>query len=893
MSMWEIVLPAAAAAVAAFAAAAAGVEPAVISTPHLRFSISPDNGAFSIADVRSGAEWRSNPFRQRFGAATVVSDGARLQVELARCRIKTEGRSLSAEFQCVPAKPDRAISVTITAGEDQQSLDFSWNSSEGLAVESIRLLDEALGVSAGEKGGVLVPVRLGLLIPPDSGLAFHHTFDTYSYEGCHMTMLGLLKNGAALMVTWDDPYTAAEVRSTLPAAGAPEQRQTLTVSLAMRRTSRRCTVHVLGRGDHADIARAYRRIAAAKGYLTTWDAKLAENPARARLFGASNYKLWSTLTRIMNEESTKEERVTVNWTFDEAAQVAEHLKADLELDRVLFIMGGWIRRGYDNQHPDILPTAPECGGDEAFARCCRKVMSLGYVLSLHDNYQDMYRDAPSWDESYIMKNRDGSLMKGGKWAGGRAYLTCSRRALDLAKRPQNLPAVKKLSGADSYFIDTTYAAGLYECFDPAHPLTRSDDMKWKQELSRYARQLFGMFGSECGREWAIPCSDFFEGMTGVSGGYYHDANLLRKLGATVVPLFEMVYRDCIAMYGKYGYDIHAAAPYVLHHISIGRPLNYHSVPAHLYWKQAHKEAEPLKLRPEVAEFRQTGPRQFSIAYRWHVEKPPAEDWTVFVHFVDQSNTIRFQNDHKPQPPTSRWTAGQVVQGPFTVTVPRGLAGTFDIRAGLYQPDAPAARALLSGARDRERRCILGSVKVENDAVQFVPPPAAQQVSGDPAMYVRGDGGWSTGMHPFDRFVKNTHEILSPLNELTARMPMTAYEFLTEDRLVRRTVFGEGAEAVRVVVNGAPGSYAFRCEAGGEVVLPPYGFAVESPRFVAFCAAKWNGIDYAAPALFTMRSLDGRPLAESRSVRIFHGFGDERLRFGGAEHRVPRQTVLAR
>jgi hypothetical protein len=82
-------------------------------------------------------------------------------------------------------------------------------------------------------------------------------------------------------------------------------------------------------------------------------------------------------------------------------------------------------------------------------------------------------------------------------------------ALELAQRPQSLEAVKKLSGANAYFIDTTCAAGLQQCFDPEHPLTRVDDIKWKQALSDYARKNFGVFGSECGREWAV--SDFFQG----------------------------------------------------------------------------------------------------------------------------------------------------------------------------------------------------------------------------------------------------------------------------------------------------------------------------------------------------------------------------------------------
>ena len=113
-----------------------------------------------------------------------------------------------------------------------------------------------------------------------------------------------------------------------------------------------------------------------------------------------------------------------------------------------------------------------------------------------------------------------------------------------------------------------------------------------------------------------------------------DAAQVKKLA---VPLFELVYRDCIAMYGKYGYNPQRAAPYVLYHISLGRPLNYHSMPRHLYWKS--------------------------------------------------------------------------------------------------QSPSPAA-----------------------------PIPAA----GDPALFTRAEGGWAEGLHPVDRFIKNTCEVLCPLNEMTVR-----------------------------------------------------------------------------------------------------------------------------
>jgi hypothetical protein len=753
-------------------------------------------------------------------------------------------------------------------------------------VDHVRLLEDALWVTPAENGAVAVPVREGLLIPARADKKVRHSFDTYTYEGCHMQMMGLLKAGAAALVTWDDCYVRPEV-ATVEADGGPA----LGLSMALSKTARAIRLTFLGKGDYNTVAAAYRDVARARGLVVTWDEKLKGHADRERYFGAVNYKLWSMLTRRMNDESTKEESVKVNWTFEQAAQISEHLKNDLKLDRVLFTMGGWIHRGYDNQHPDILPAAPECGGDAAFADACRRIRECGYVLSLHDNYQDIYRDSPSWDEKYIMKRPDGGLSAGGKWAGGRAYLTCAKTALELAKRPQNLPAVRKLSGADSYFIDTTYAAGLQECFDKDHPLTRADDMRWKRALSDYAREVFGSFGSECGREWAVPHADFFEGMTGVSGGYYHNKGLLDSLGAVPVPLFEMVFRDCIALYGKYGYDIYKAAPYVLDHVLIGRPLNIHSVPQGLYWQDwKGGKPEPLHVAPQAAHVEVTGPRTLSITYRWQVEKPVAGEWRALVHFTDRAGAeIKFQNDHDPD--TAAWKPGLATTGPFTVTVPQGLAGEFDVRVGLYSRPS-LGRVNLLGESDGECRHTVGRLKVAADGVTFTPvTPKRTESAGDPAMFTRSDGGWAEGLHPVDVYVKNTYEVLAPLNVQTARVRMTRHEFLTPDRLVRRSVFGEGAEAVQVIVNLGRAPFACTTQTGGEVVLPAYGFVVDGPRLAAFVASKWGGLEYADPPLLVLESQDGKPLATSAKVRAYHGFGDARVRLSGKVHTVAKEAVL--
>ena len=733
---------------------------AKIETPFFRLTLSEATGHCDILDKRTGILWCAGTNQARFGEATLQVGGKPRRVELARCDVESQGAGLVATFHPLSEQPAAALRVRMHALPDRRTLEARYEADESLQVTSISLLEDMFAATDAAKGYVVVPVREGLLVPADSGLSFTHRFGTFEYEGCHMEMLGIVQGGAAAMFTWHDPYAAAELRSTVNQTPSPAGHQRLTASMVLSKSAKSFRVQFLGKGDYVSIARAYRKVAQEKGWLVTWDQKLKDNPQRAKLFGAVNYKLWSTLDRGMNAESTKEESVRVNWTFDESAQVAEHLKRDLKLDKVLFIMGGWIHRGYDNQHPDILPTAPECGGDAAFADCARRVRNLGYLFCLHDNYQDIYRDSPSWDERLIMKTPDGKPARGGHWAGGTAYLTCSKMALDLARRPQNLPAVKNLSVADAYFIDTTYAAGLQECFDPAHPLTRWDDMKWKQALSDYGREVFGIFGSECGREWAIPHSDFFEGLTGVSGRSYHDENLMSKLGATVVPLFELVYRDCIAMYGKYGYDPQRAADYVLQHISLARPLNYHEIPSHLYWKN---------------EF---------------------------------------------QPAT-----------------------------------APASNAP------------------------------------NPALFARADGGWAAELHPMDRFVKNTYEILSPLNELTARMRMTQHRFLTPDRKVQQSTFGEGADTVVVVVNAGDTAFTYTSRTSGKVELPPYGFLAESKTFVAFHALSYGGLSYSAPVMFTLRSLDNRPLSRSRQVRVYHAFGSDQVRLGKTTLAVPTEAIV--
>jgi len=654
-----------------------------------------------------------------------------------------------------------------------RTLEFTYGG-EGLG--DLRVFGDALTVTAADQGYAVVPCREGLLIPADSGVAFQRTFGTSDYEGCHMNMIGLVKRGSALVLDWDDAYVFPELQSVV----APDASQRLVCSVALRRSARVIRLTPLGEGDWNTIAKAYRRIAKAKGFAITLAEKTQRESHAGLLPGAANVKLWTCLARRMNEDSTAEESVKVRWTFDEAAQIAEHLHNDLGFEQCLFTIGGWTEGGYDCRHPDALPANPECGGNAALADAVRRIQALGYVAAFHDNYQDMYADAKSWDPTCLEMDAKGNRVKGGRWLGGRAHMVCAPKQLELAQRPQNLPEIERLFDPWCYFIDTTFAVGPRECHDPAHPLDRNSDILWKSRLSDYTRGVFGLFGSECGREWALPHSDWFEGLVGVSGRYFHNLDPA-TLGATVVPFWEMVYHDCQIAHGKYGYSPEQAAEYVVHHALCARTLNYHSVPDHLYWQSKAEPNESLPWTPSAVGFQPVGPREFEISYEWEVGEAVPLDRRAFVHFAE-GEKILFQNDHVPDPATSTWQAGQRVRlGPFRVTVPETVkVASVKVYIGLFGP-GEGDRVRLAGA-DSKRRILLGELKL-SPALSFVAGGAPPEA--DRSCFTRCDQGWGEGQHPMDVFLKNTQEVLGPLNAATFNQRLTRFEFLTPDRAVRR------------------------------------------------------------------------------------------------------------
>ena len=844
-----------------------------LDTARWKFDLDRNSGAWMLTDKKTGVLWTSNLDQPRFGEIILKKDDQTAIWRIDRFdEVDVSGKRLRLVTRPTVDREPTGVAVTFTVEPTQEpaglKLTYESECQGPWKVSQVRLLHHAMTVTEADGGCIYVPHRLGIEMPAAQGLPSESQWRTYA--SLSMAMCGLVKQGSALLVNWENVDTQLSVHSDWPDLPLVPGSRSRAVSLEIEGPQGMCSIHPLGHGGYVEIAKAYRLLAEAKGWRKTWAEKRKQFPTVDRFFGAANFKPFVFSRVVPSSRFCRDgkERTHLGFTFEEVAQCAEHWRNDLGIDRADVVMAGWINGGYDVRHPDVLPAAPECGGNQGLAAAIERIKACGYLVGMHDNYQDMYEDAPSWGEEWLNKNSQGVPKKGGNWNGGQAWQVCAIKQVELAARPDtNLPEIARLFHPTIYFIDTVFAWPLVTCEAPEHPMTRWDDLKWKSKLCLLAKKYFGLFGSEEGREWAVPCADYLEGIFG------HQTD---SAPGKVVPLFPLVYSDCVQIMTHQGNRIGPGDEKKMADHILFAEMMLPQFGSHLYWKTAKPERTGIvPLTPVV---RGVGPRKFEITYRWEVRTPVHEDYSVFVHFISKSSGhpegIAYQNDHAPKVPTSQWRPGIVEDGPYVVEVPEQFTGEAGINVGML---LKGQRILLSGAKHKGLRYDVGTVAVNDDGIRLQPSDPEESTE----LWSRGDTGWAKDLCVTDRVIKNAWEVLSPLNVITAETPLTSHEFITEDRLVQRTRFGD----VTITV-----AYEKSAQIGDNVV-PAYGFVVESPRFIAFCATRYNGIQYPTPTLFTVRSLDNKPIAESEKVRIYHGFGDPRIRLYGKDFEVTGEQIV--
>lgn len=365
-----------------------------------------------------------------------------------------------------------------------------------------------------------------------------------------MPWWGFKKGLSAMMVLVETPDDAA-YQFSHPAGGptviGPRWRPQLG-KLGYVRTARMC---FLPNGDYVDLAKKYRSYALETDLFVSLKEKIARSPTVARLIGAplmrtgilTNFKQDSARAkRAANPSETH--RLT---TFDDRAQQLKQFK-QRGFDKLTVVVTGWPKLGYDRQHPDVLPPAPDAGGYEGMRRLADTCDKLGYLFSLHDQYRDYYVDAPSYDVQFAVHEQDagtaptafpgsrfgdwkeGQIPFMDHWDGGKMTYINGRFMLGHLKKNYQGLFDHRIRPAGSY-LDVFGYVPPDEDFNPQHPTTRTDCLKERAKCFNWSRDHLGFVGTEAGCDWTVPFADI--------------SSPLKAKGGIPVPLFNLVYHDAI------------------------------------------------------------------------------------------------------------------------------------------------------------------------------------------------------------------------------------------------------------------------------------------------------------------------------------------------------------
>jgi len=291
-------------------------------------------------------------------------------------------------------------------------------------------------------------------------------------------------------------------------------------------------------GGHVAMCKRYRRYAQDRGTFKTLADKRRENPNVDLLIGAVNVWCW--------------ERDAVGLVQDMQAAGIERIlwshRADPQTIRRMNAMDGVLTSRYDI-YQDLMD--PQIVATKLRGRHADWTQA-GWP-------DDLMRDARGdWRKGWRVRGTDGQMYPCG--------VLCDRRAVDYAHR--RVPAELQTHPYRCRFIDTTTASPWRECYDPRHPMTRSDSRHWKMELLRFmSEDMHLVTGSETGHDAAVPYVHYFEGMMSLGPYRVPDAgrDMIRiwtdvpqrvakfQLGHRYrLPLWELVYHDCVVAQWYWG-----------------------------------------------------------------------------------------------------------------------------------------------------------------------------------------------------------------------------------------------------------------------------------------------------------------------------------------------------
>ncbi len=441
---------------AAGVAAAQGNGPWLMESTSLSLAFSRD-GSFTVTEKTSGAVWRPElNSRPSVAVRAVEVDRARRAL---RAAVELDGAPWTLRASLGAAEPELAVELT-TAPETALG----------------RALDYPPALKApGPQYKAVIPHKAGLVFTAADAVArprMAGRYNCYGNHGLSMPWFGLTDGERGLLELFETPEDAeldlrlseqsrvfAGQVSWLPARGQAGY-------------ARKLRYRFFDQGGYVAMCKHYRDRLVARGEFVTLREKQKARPNLTKLIGA----------------------IDLHLRGNDADQVeAVKYLASRGVKKMLLNSGA---------SPETL----------AWMR------QQGYLVGTYKIYTDIVEPRPGrppeqvrgWvEDAYTRK--DGTPVRGFSYPDGRkSTYRCVLRQLPLMD--ELLPPLIRSHGYEAVFLDVVTAQGPNECYHPAHPIDRREDLRRKVDVLRLAANRGLVTGSEDGNAWAAPHLDYLEGM---------------------------------------------------------------------------------------------------------------------------------------------------------------------------------------------------------------------------------------------------------------------------------------------------------------------------------------------------------------------------------------------
>jgi hypothetical protein len=389
----------------------------------------------------------------------------------------------------------------------------------------------------------VVPFMQGMLLPRDWAEKVW-LYNTVTYgRGLYMPWWGHQKDKSAMLFLLETPEDGG-CRFRHPAGGPTKIELRWINSLGKLAYPRRVRLCFFENSNYVELAKRYRRYVRRTGHFVSLKEKIARNPLVGKLIGSPVvhtsilYHIQPESSYYHKDDPAKNHQVV---SFGERAKQLRQL-SDKGVKRAYVHLDGWGFRGYDNLHPDIIPPSPDAGGWEGMKNLADTCDQIGYVFAIHDQYRDYYLDAKSYDQRHTILDREGNRHYGSTWYGGKQSILCSSLALGHVKKNylSLLSHGVKVRGA---YLDVFAVVPPDECYNPEHPVSRIDCLKYRGTCLDFIRANGGVVSSEEPADWAVPHLDLVH-----HGPYALVPNPGRGPAMGIpVPLFNLVYHDALIL----------------------------------------------------------------------------------------------------------------------------------------------------------------------------------------------------------------------------------------------------------------------------------------------------------------------------------------------------------